>query len=80
MEEVKEQHVDQTLILKGIVGSLNRRIAVINDETMETGEEASVRTPGGHAKVKCLEVGPDYVVIQVEGEPQTRKLVMEQKK
>jgi hypothetical protein len=79
VEEVKKQ-VDQTLILKGIVGSVNRRIAVINDETMESGEESSVRTPGGHVKVKCLEIAPDYVVIQVEGEPQTRKLVMQQKK
>jgi hypothetical protein len=78
--EVVKPQIDQTLILKGIVGSVNRHIAVINDETMDTGEEASVRTPGGHVKVKCLEVGEDYVVIQVEGESQTRKLVMEQKK
>jgi len=79
VEEVKKT-VDQTLILKGIVGSVNRRIAVINDETMESGEEALVRTPGGHVKVKCTEIGSDYVIIQVEGEAETRKLVMEQKK
>jgi hypothetical protein len=79
VEEVKAQ-VDSTLILKGIVGSLHRRIAVINDETMLAGEESLVRTPGGHVKIKCLEIGDDYVTVQVEGEPETRKLVMEQKK
>jgi hypothetical protein len=78
-EEVKAR-VDNTLVLKGIVGSVSRRIAVINDETMEMGEESSVRTPGGHVRLKCLEIGNDYVMVQVEGEPQTRKLVMEQKK
>jgi hypothetical protein len=74
------EHVDHTLVLKGIVGSVHRRIAVINNETMQMGEESSVRTPGGHVKVKCLEIGQDYVMIQIEGEPQTRKLVMEHKK
>jgi hypothetical protein len=78
-QETRE-HVDHTLVLKGIVGSVHRRIAVINNETMQTGEESLVRTPGGHVKVKCLEIGQDYVMIQIEGEPQTRKLVMEQKK
>jgi hypothetical protein len=80
VEQVKERTIDQTLILKGIVGSVSRRIAVINDETMQSGEESSVRTPGGHVRLKCLEIGEDYVLVQVEGEPQTRKLVMEQKK
>jgi hypothetical protein len=74
------EHVDQSLVLKGIVGSVGRRIAVINDETMEVGEQASVRTPGGHVRVKCLDIGVDYALIQVEGEPQSKKLVMEQKR
>ncbi len=67
-------------MLKGIVGSASRRIAVINSETMQVGEASSVRTPGGRVRVKCLEIGADYVLVQIEGEPQPKRLVMEQKK
>ncbi|HWD18505.1 MAG TPA: hypothetical protein VHB20_04445 [Verrucomicrobiae bacterium] len=72
--------LDPTLVLKGIVGSAGRRIAVINSETMQVGEESPVRIPGGHVRVKCLEIGVNYVVVQVEGETQPKKLEMDQKK
>ena len=75
-----QAHVESTLVLKGIVGSVGRRIAVINNETMQQGEEASIRTPAGHVRVKCLEIGEDSVLVQVDGEPQPKKLVMQQKK
>lgn len=73
-------HVEPTLVLKGIVSSVGRRLAIINNETMETGEESAIRTPTGRVRVKCLEIGTDSALVQIEGEPQPKKLVMEQKR
>jgi hypothetical protein len=68
------------LVLKGIVGSANHRLALINDDSiMEVGEEGSVRVPGGHVKLRCLEIGEDYAVIQVVGEVQTKRLQLSKK-
>jgi len=73
-------HVAPTLVLRGIVGSPGRRLAIINNETMELGEESAVRTAAGRVRVKCLQIDPDAVLVQIEGEAQPKKLVMEQKK
>jgi hypothetical protein len=62
------------LVLKGVVGSATRRLALINNETMEVGETSSVRVPDGHVRVRCLEIGSDYVLIKVEGEDQPKRL------
>jgi len=68
------------LVLKGIVGSANHRLALINDNTiMGVGQEESVRVPGGQVKVRCLEIGEAYAVIQVEGEVQTKRLQLNKK-
>ncbi len=73
-------HVAPTLVLKGVVGSAGRRLAIINNETMELGEESTVRTAAGRVRVKCLQIDPDSALVQIEGEAQPKKLVMEQKK
>jgi hypothetical protein len=68
------------LELKGVVGSANHRLALINDRTiLGVGEEESVSVPGGRVKVRCLEIGEDYAVIQVAGEVQTKRLQLSKK-
>jgi hypothetical protein len=67
------------LLLKGIVGSSTHRLAVINNEIFESGEESSVRVPSGQVRVRCLEIGNDYVVIRVAGEAQSKRLEMAKK-
>ncbi len=68
------------LVLKGIVGSPNHRLAVINTSILEVNEEAAVRLPdGGRARVRCLEIGQDHAVIQVEGELQPKRLELNRK-
>jgi hypothetical protein len=66
-------------VLKGIVGSANHRLALINEDILEVGEEGSVRVPGGHLRLQCLEIGEDYAVIKVEGEIQTKRLQLNKK-
>jgi hypothetical protein len=68
------------LVLKGIVGSPNHRLAVINSAILEVNEEAMVRLPdGGRARVRCLEIGQDHAVIKVEGELQPKRLELNKK-
>jgi hypothetical protein len=67
------------LVLKGIVGSTNHRLALVNDDILEVGEAGSVRVAGGHLGVRCLEIGEDYAVFKVEGEIQTKRLQLSKK-
>jgi hypothetical protein len=67
------------LVLKGIVGSPNHRLALINNAILQVGEEDSVRVPGGRVRVKCLEIGQDYAVVKAEGESQPKRLELNKK-
>ena len=67
------------LVLKGIVGAPNHRMAVINNAILEVGESGAVRVPSGHMRIKCLEIGGDFAVIQVEGEIQPKRLMLNKK-
>jgi hypothetical protein len=71
--------VASDLLLKGIVGSATHRLAVINNEILQVGEESPVRVPSGQVRVRCLEIGDDYVIIKVDGEARTQRLVMDKK-
>jgi hypothetical protein len=62
------QAVFGQLSLKAIVGPASRRLATINRTTMEAGEEVDVRHAGGKIRVKCLEVRPSSVLIEINGE------------
>jgi hypothetical protein len=72
--------VDPVLVLKAIVRASKHGEVVINDQILETGEEESVRVPGGHVLVRCLEVGNDYVLVRVEGDAEAKRLMIDNKK
>ncbi len=73
-------HVEAVLVLKAIIGAGKHSEAAINNEILEAGEEQSVRVPNGHVRVKCIEIGTNNVLIQVEWEAGPKRLFMEQKK
>ena len=58
------------LNLKGISGPKNHRLAIINNRTFETGEEADIKTMGQNFHVKCIEIRDDGVVASVNGQIQ----------
>ena len=62
------------LALKGVVGASSHRLAVINNVILETSESGTVRVASGKMRVKCMEIGEDYAVIQVEGEIEPKRL------
>ena len=64
----------EELILRSLVGTGNRRLALINDATLAVGEEGRVHVGASVVRVRCLEIREDAVVVQVEGEPAKREL------
>ena len=69
--------VEPTLTLKGISGGRHPS-AIINNAELQVGEEQAVRTSTGRVAVKVLEIGDDFVKVQVKGE--TKTLMLEHKK
>ena len=62
------------LELKGISGTANQRLAIINTYTFGVGEEAELSSGNDKTRLKVLEINTDSVVIQVRGEKQVLKL------
>jgi hypothetical protein len=56
------------LVLKGLSGTPEQRLAIINDRTVAEGEEADVSTGGGRVRIRCIQIKSDSVVIEVAGE------------
>jgi hypothetical protein len=74
-----EKPLASQLVLKGIVGSATHRLALVNDDILEVGEEGSIKVAGGHVDVKVLEIGEDYAVLKVTGESETKRLQLSKK-
>jgi len=53
---------------------------VINTRIFEVGDDLSVTVPSGKVQVRCLEIGSDFVRVQVEGQADPETLRMQQKK
>lgn len=64
--------VSAELKLKALSGSTERRLALVNNHTFETGEEAEVMTTNGRMRVRCIEIRPDSVLMQIG--PERREL------
>ena len=53
------------LRLNGISGTVDHRLAIINNQTFAVNEEGEVPTNPGRARIRCLEIKPDSVRVQV---------------
>jgi protein disulfide-isomerase len=62
------------LALRGISGPKDRRLALINNETLGAGESAKVKLGDTLVRVRCLEVREDSVLIRIEGREQPVEL------
>jgi len=62
------------LALKGISGTPEQPLAIINNRNFSAGEENDVVTPAGRIRIRCIEINRSTgsVIIQVGG--QTREL------
>jgi len=64
----------ETLALKGISGSEQRRMALINNATLFVGETATVKVQDQRVEVCCKEIREDSVLITVDGKLTELKL------
>jgi hypothetical protein len=55
--------------LKGMSGSSDRRLALINNRTVAVGETAEVTTTSGKVKIHCVEIKQQSVVLRVDSQP-----------
>ena len=62
------------LDLKGISGAANHRLAIINNQTFEVGEEGEVAVNPGRVRVVCKEIKDDSVLVFVNGQARTLHL------
>jgi len=56
------------LVLNGLSGSSEHRLAMINGRTLAEGEESEINIAGVRVQVRCLEIKTDSVVVQAAGE------------
>jgi hypothetical protein len=56
------------LKLKGLAGTPDHPLAIINNRTFEANEEGSISTSTGRVTVRCVAIKPDSVVVFVNGQ------------
>jgi hypothetical protein len=61
--------------LKGLSGSLDRRLAMINNRTLAIGEASEVTTAGGNKiNIRCVDIKDSSVIIRVAGQAEPIEL------
>jgi protein disulfide-isomerase len=62
------------LVLKGISGPKDKRLALVNNQTLTAGETTSVKTPAGSLRVHCVEIREGSVLVTIDGKPGQQEL------
>ena len=62
------------LVLNGLSGTGDHRLAIINNRTLAEGEETEVSSGGGRIRFRCVEIKTDSVIIEVGGERRELRL------
>jgi hypothetical protein len=68
--QASQPHVGDvtSLVLKGISGPPDRRLAIINNRTFGVGDEQDLATPQGRIHIRCVEIKDSSVVIESAGQ------------
>ena len=75
-QPAKPTAVPDTLVLRGISGTPQRRFALVNDTTLEKGEQAKVRVGSSNVVVRCVEIADASVLLTVNGALQPTQLLL----
>jgi len=67
-----------SIVLKGVSGVPGKRLAMLNNRTVEAGEETEVKINNQTIRVRCVEVRDKSVVIGIEGTAETREIHLRQ--
>ena len=80
-EEVKKpvtQDLSQLLVLKGITGPPEKRIALINNLPFAKDEEGEVKAGNGKVKIRVLEIGQKSVTVSIAGTAAPKELLLQE--
>lgn len=75
---VVSRKILESLKLKGISGTEDRKIALINSRTFEAGEVAELQLPEGTARIRCESITFDSVVVSLVGEGIRKQLFLDE--
>jgi len=53
--------------LKGITGTVTKRLCILNNRTFEVGETAEMKVSGQTVIVKCLEIKNNSAIVTING-------------
>jgi hypothetical protein len=56
------------LTVKGYSVSQGNPLVIINNHTFATGDEGDVLTPRGRVHVRCVEIHPNVVIVEINGQ------------
>ena len=65
----------RSLVLKGISGPPEHRLAIINNRTLGVGDESDLTTPQGRIHIRCVEIKDNSVVIESGGQNHELKYI-----
>jgi hypothetical protein len=68
--------VPETLVLKGISGTVARPFALINEHTFEQNEQAAVHVGGTNLLIKCLSIRNGKVKVLLVASGKTQELAL----
>jgi hypothetical protein len=57
-----------SLSVKGFYRDAKGALVIINNHTFAVGDEQDVLTSGGRVHIRCLEIRPNIVVIEINGQ------------
>ena len=63
-----------TPVLNGLTPQGDTKYAIINGRTFAEGEEGDITSGGVHAKIRCVEIKTNSVVIEINGEQKELRL------
>ena len=70
MQATPQAHVADitSLVLKGVSGPADHRLAIINNRTFAVGDVQDLVTSQGRLRIHCVEIKADSVVVEFAGE------------
>jgi hypothetical protein len=68
--------IANAIALKGISGLPGKRLAMLNNRTLEVGEQAEFRINNQLVKIHCVEIREKSVVIGLEGTTDTKEIFL----
>jgi acetolactate synthase small subunit len=63
------------MVLKGIAGTLDRRVALINDRTFSKGESGEIKSGTNEFKIRVIDIKDRSVTIERAGQTNELPLV-----